>query len=158
MGLDEGDCRGHEEWFRPHINQTVDGAWGVVGVDGGENQMPGQGGSDGNLCSLRISNFSHHDDIGRLTEEGSQGPGKGETNFFIHLNLIDPFHVVLDGILYSEDVDIRGIETGEGRIEGSGLSTSRGSCHQEDSVGIFQSCVKATQGGLFKTKFIHVDH
>jgi len=61
--------------------------------------MTRQGRLDGNISGFLVTNFTDQQHIGVLTHQGSQCVGKGQINLWLHLHLIDPVDLVLDGIL-----------------------------------------------------------
>ena len=77
-----------------------------------------------NARCLEVSNFTNHDDVRRLTQNGTQGCRKGHPNLGIHLDLIDARHLILHRLFHCDDfavwfVDV--IETGveAGRLAGT---------------------------------------
>ena len=69
QGADGG---GDQEGLHSDVNQTGDGAGGVVGVQGGENQVAGERRVDGDGGRFHVANFPEHDDVGRLAQHGPQ--------------------------------------------------------------------------------------
>jgi len=49
--------------FDPHIHQTHNGRHGVVGMQGGEHLVPGDGGTHSDVGGFRVSGFTDHDDV-----------------------------------------------------------------------------------------------
>jgi len=45
----------------------------VVGVQGGEDEVAGQGGLDGDLGGLEVADLADHDDVRVLPQEASAG-------------------------------------------------------------------------------------
>ena len=52
--------RGDAGRIDPEVYQAGDGAGGVVGVQGGRNEVAGQGGVDGGFGRFQIVDFAHH--------------------------------------------------------------------------------------------------
>ena len=50
----------------------------VVGVEGGEDQVAGQGGADRDVGRLPVADFADHDDVGVLAQDVAQRAGEGE--------------------------------------------------------------------------------
>jgi hypothetical protein len=67
-------------------------------VDGAQNEVAGQGRLNSDLGRLKVSNLSHHDDIGILPEKGTEGRSKGEADFLMHLHLIDSHEVIFNRV------------------------------------------------------------
>lgn len=72
LGQDGFDRRGDQKGGDPHILHPGNGARSVVGVKGAEDQVPGQGGLDSDFGRLDISDLTHEDHIGILTQDGTQ--------------------------------------------------------------------------------------
>ena len=67
-------------------------------MDGGNNKVTGKSGSQGNVCSFRVSDFSDTDNIRVLTENGTKGVGKVKACLFVNLYLIDSVDVLLSWV------------------------------------------------------------
>ena len=72
--------------------------------------MPGQRRLDGDSCRLDVTHFPNHDDIRVLTDDGPEGRGKGQSDLWLGLDLIDPFKLVFDRILDGNDLSVGGID------------------------------------------------
>ena len=57
-------------------------------MEGREDEVARQGGLDGNLSCLEVSNLSDEDNIGILAQEGSECCGKVQADILFHLNII----------------------------------------------------------------------
>ena len=79
-------------------------AGGVVGVQGGEHQVPGQGGLDGDGGCLPVPDLTDQHDVGVGPQDRSQRGGEGHARLDIDLDLVDPVELVLDGVLDRDDV------------------------------------------------------
>ncbi len=55
----------------------------VVGVQGGEHQVAGQRGLDGDLGGLVVADLADHDDVGVLAQEGAQRGGEGQADLLV---------------------------------------------------------------------------
>ena len=64
---------GDQEGLDADVDQAGDRAGRVVGVQGGEDEVTGQGGVDGDGGRLHVADFPEHDDVGRLAEHRAQG-------------------------------------------------------------------------------------
>ena len=85
---DACECGGDEEGFDAHVDESCDGAGGVVGVEGREDHVSGEGGLDGHAGGFGVSDFADHDAVGVLTEEGSECGGEGESDFGGDMDLL----------------------------------------------------------------------
>ena len=59
------------------VGQSRNGRGRIVGVQGGEDQVAGQGGLGGVLRGLRVANLADHDDVGILTQDVTHRGGEG---------------------------------------------------------------------------------
>ena len=59
---------------------------------------------DRDLRGLEVANLADHDDVGVLTQEGAQGRGEVQADVVVHLDLVDPGEIELDGILGGGEV------------------------------------------------------
>jgi hypothetical protein len=99
----------------------------VFGVEGGKNELTGEPGFDGDFGGFAIADFSNKNDVGAEAEESAQTSGKGVTNFFLNLGLINIFELEFDGIFDSGNVILEAlIKLANSRVEsGSFAATGR---------------------------------
>ena len=90
------------------------------------------------LQRLSITNFSHHDNIRILPQNGSQTRKEGKSDIRPHLSLIQAHHLILDRIFEGSNIYFRLIDIRETRIQRSSLSGTRWSRIQNNSVRISQ--------------------
>src|SRR3989344_6621908 len=79
-----------------------------------------------------VANFSHHDDIWVLTQEGAQPVGKSEPDFRFYLGLIDSGHLIFNRILYGGNINFWFIQNFNHGVESSrfsGASRARSQHH-----------------------------
>jgi hypothetical protein len=76
LGLREGEGVCQKVFFDPHAHEAGDGAQGVVGVQGGEDEVACEGGIDGGVGGLAITGFTDEDDVRVSTEQGTETVGK----------------------------------------------------------------------------------
>ena len=100
----EQQGRGEQEGLDPHVDQPGHGGRAVVGVEGGEHQVAGEGGPDGDLGRLQVARLADEDHVGVLPQEGAEDPGERPPDVFADLDLVDALQVVLDRILGGHDV------------------------------------------------------
>jgi len=70
---------------------------------GREHQVTRQGGIDGNGGCFQIADFSDHDHIRCLTENGTQGGCEGQAYRFADLHLVDAGQQILHGVFDGDD-------------------------------------------------------
>ena len=59
LGEDELQRRGQQERLHAHVDQARHGRRAVVGVEGGEDEVAGEGGPDGDLGRLEVARLAH---------------------------------------------------------------------------------------------------
>ena len=117
--------RRNQKWLDAHVDQTRDRAGRVVRVQGGENEMAGERGLNGDLRRLEIARFTDHDAIGILSQKRAQHARKGQPDRFIHRHLHDAFEIVLDRFFRRQQFGIDGVDLAQtgierGRFSGTG--------------------------------------
>ena len=119
---------------RPHVEQTGDSTGGIVGVEGTKDQVSSERGLNGYLSCFAIANFSHHNDVGVLTENRSQTVGKGQIDARVHLDLPNTIELVLDGVFHGDDIYRGRVDALEGAIEGGRFATAGRSSDQDNAM------------------------
>src|SRR5689334_13852354 len=94
----------------PHIKQPRDYADGRIGVDGGKHEVSSKRGLNGKSCGFTISNFSHHDDIRVLTENGTKSGSKRVPDIRKHLRLVHSSDVIFNRIFKRNHILVVAIE------------------------------------------------
>src|SRR5258708_6363549 len=131
-----------------HVDEAADDVGNVVGVDGGENEVAGECGLDGDLGGFLIADFANHDLVRVMSQDGAQAARKGETLFLVHRNLRDAAQLILDRIFDGDDFVLVGLDLVDSRVERGGLSGTRGTRHQDHAVGL--SNVAPEAAGFFR--------
>ena len=63
-------------------------------------------GSDTDICCFRVTHLTDHYDIRVLTEDRTEGSGKGHACLCINLNLVNSVDSLFDRVLNSDNVYI----------------------------------------------------
>ncbi len=69
--------------FDAHVEEAAEDVDDVVGVDGGEDEVAGERGVDGDLRGFLVADFADEDLVGVVAEDGAQAAGKGEALFLV---------------------------------------------------------------------------
>ena len=91
-----------------------------------------------NFSGLEITDLPHHDDIGVLSENGSQAPGEGHVHLGIDLGLPHTRQHVFDRVFDRQNIARALVDAGQPCIKRRGLARARRTGHQNDSVGAGQ--------------------
>ena len=106
LGHDTADSGADQERLASHIHQAGEGAWRVIGMDGGKDKVAGKGGLQSNLCCFFVPDLPDHNDVRVLAQDGSKGCRKGHLHGLIHLNLCDTIYFILYRVFNGCDVDL----------------------------------------------------
>ncbi len=109
-------------WFDAHVDEAADHVGDVVGVDGGENEMAGERGLNGDLRGFFVANFADHDLVGIVTQNRTQAAGEGEALFFVDGNLRDAADLIFDGIFDGDDFIFVGFNFVDRGVERGGFA------------------------------------
>src|SRR6266446_1980371 len=83
LAQDGDEGRGNQKGLDTHVNEPGDGAGGVVGVKGAQDEVPGEGSLDGDLSGLQVTHFTDHDDVRVLAEKGTESFAEGQADAFV---------------------------------------------------------------------------
>ena len=108
--------------------------------------MTSHGRLNGNLCGFEVANFTNHDDVGVLPQDGAQGLGKGQINFGVDLRLAHPGQFIFDGIFHRHDVAACGVQALQRGIQGGGFARACGAGDQDQPMGLCHQLLEAVQG------------
>jgi hypothetical protein len=125
-------------------------------VEGGHDQVAGEGGLDGDLGGFQIAHFPQHDDVRVLAEEGAQGAAEGHAHRFIDRYLHDAFHVVFHGVFDGEEFDVNAVDLVEAGVEGGGFAAAGGAGDDQDAVGLLDGLDQIITDGLGQAEGIDI--
>src|SRR5260370_27062116 len=109
---------------------------------------------DGDLGGFLVADFTHHDLVGIMAQDGTQAARKGEALLFIYGNLRDAAQLILDGILDGDNFIFVTLDLIDGGVKSGGFSGARGARNQDHAVGFADVAPKATS--LFEGKTNHI--
>src|SRR5579864_5687155 len=137
-----------------HVQEASQHVDHVIGVHGGEDQVAGQRGLDGDLRGFRIADFAHHDLIGVVAQDGAQPAGKSQPFLLVDGNLRDSFDLVLNRILDGDDLVFVGLDLIQCRIESGGLAAARWPGDQHHPVRLQNVAAELAQIVFVKADYI----
>ena len=108
--------------------------------------MTSEGSLHSNVRSLKIPNLSYEDDVRVLTKDGAQRPGKGQSAFGLHLDLVDPLHLVFNRVLYSRRVHPIRRDLAQAGVEGGRLARPGRPGHEHEPVRSPEGLAEVREG------------
>ncbi len=115
----------------------------IVGVDGGEDQVAGERGVDGDLRGFLVANFADHDLVRVVAQDGAQAAGEGEAFLFVYRNLRDAADLIFDGVFDGDDFVFVVLDFVDGGIERGGLAGAGGAGDEHHAVGLVNVAAEA---------------
>ncbi len=126
--------RRNKKWLRTKVYKTRYCGWRIVGVKSWENKMSCESCLNCKLRRFFIANLTDKNYVWILSQKWSEPACECKSRLNIHLNLINPWHLVLDRILERCNVDAGLVKSWQDRVKSGCLSRSRWSSNQYDSV------------------------
>jgi hypothetical protein len=80
-GRDQNDAGRDIERRNAHVAHARQRGGRIVGVQGGQHQVAGLRGLDGDVGRFQVADFTHHDDVGILAQEGLERRCEGQPAF-----------------------------------------------------------------------------
>ncbi len=100
-------------------------------MQGRQHEVTGQGGLDGDLRGLVVTDLTQQHHIRVASQNGAKRTRERQAGFRIHLHLVDALHSILDGVFDGDDVDLGAGDGIQGRVEGRRLART-GRTRDED--------------------------
>ena len=96
-----------QEGFDAHVDEAGYRAGRVVGMEGGEDEVTGEGSLNGDLGRFGVASFTDQDAIGVLPEERAEEASESESDSLVDGHLDDAVDFVFDRILRGEQLSSR---------------------------------------------------
>ena len=109
----------------------------VVGVDGGEDEVAGERGVDGDMRSFLVSDFADEDLVRIVAQNSAQAAGEGETLFLVDRNLGDALELIFDRIFDRDDLVFVVLISLSDGVERRGLTRAGRTRDQHHPVRLF---------------------
>src|SRR5437660_401762 len=87
-----------------------------------EDQVSGESRANRDVGRFQIANLADHDDIRILPHDVAQPRSKCKPDLGIHMDLVNPVHLILDRIFYRDDLPNGTIDALERTVEGRAFS------------------------------------
>ena len=107
LGDHHPDGAGDQERLDAHVQQTGQAGGGIIGVQGAEDQVAGQGGLDGQVGRFAVADLADHDDVRVLAQQGPQAVSEGHAGYRVDLGLVGADDVVFHRVFDGRNVNIR---------------------------------------------------
>ena len=114
-------------------------------MQGADHQVTGNRSLHGDHSRLGITDLTDHNNIGVLTQNGTERICEGHIGFGIDLHLIDAVNIRLHGILYGDDVGAFFIQLAQRCIKRGGFTATRRTGDQNDAVRMSKQMIKSLE-------------
>ena len=114
--------------------KPVDRARRVVGVQRGEDQVPGQGRPDRDLRGLAVADLADHHHVGVLPQDRPQPVREAQPPLGVHRDLVHALELVLHRVLDGEDLLGRVVQVLQRGVQRRALAAAGRPGDQEDPV------------------------
>ncbi len=105
LGRDTDQAGRDSEGLHPDVRQSRNRAYGVVGVQRRQHEVARHRRLERDRRCLLISDFSHQEHVGILTQHRSQHTRESKALLLVHLHLIDAAQPILYRVFDGDDVD-----------------------------------------------------
>src|SRR5579871_100701 len=122
--LRQNTVQGRDEIVRldAHVNEAANDVGHVIGVNGGENEVAGEGGLNGDLRGFLVADFADHDFVGVVAQDGAQSAGESQAFFLVDGTLRNAAKLIFDGVFNRDDFVFVGFDFVDGGVERSGFT------------------------------------
>jgi hypothetical protein len=158
LGDDERERGGDEERLDAHVDQAGHGGDGVVGVQGRQHQVTGEGRLQRELGGLLVADLADEDDVGVLAQDRAQPPGERQPGALLHLHLRDAPHLHLDGVLERDDVAVRRRHLLDGGVQRVRLAGAGRAGDEHEALRLHQRCPQQVQLRTGQAGLVEVRH
>ena len=132
-------------WLDAHVQKASNHVDHVIGVDGGEHQVSGEGGINGDLRGFHVADFAHHDLVGVMTQNRTQSAGKRQPLLLVDRNLRDAAQLVFHRIFNRNDLVFVGLDLVHGCVQRCGFAAARRAGDQHHAVRLFDVAPELAQ-------------
>src|SRR4051812_2787859 len=114
-------------------------------MDGGKNEMSGQGGPNSHGSRVSVPDFAYHNDIRVLSKESFQGTGKIQSDTLLELYLVNSFQGIFNGVFNGGDITGFLVQQLQGGIQRRCFSRTRRAADEHNAVWPFGSFQKIAE-------------
>ena len=157
LGDDSFDGGCNQEGFQPQVEETGDGAWGIVGVERAEDEVAGEGGLHGDFGGFLIADFADQDDIGVLAQHCAEDASEGEFDFRFDLALDDAVDVIFDRVFGGDQLAAGVVQFSECGIERGCFTRTCRAGDDHDSVGLVNELARDGEVFVAHAEFVEIE-
>src|SRR6202158_3886484 len=128
-----------------HVQEAPQYVHHVIGVDGGEHEVPGERRLDGDLGGFVVANFADHDLVGIVTQDGTQTAREGQSLFLVDRNLSDAAQLILNWVFNGDDLVFVGLDLVDRGVERRRFAAARRPRDQHHAVWFLDVAAEAAQ-------------
>ena len=96
---------------------------------------------DGDLRGLEVANFTDHDHVRILPQDGAKGLGKAQVDLGVVLCLAHARQFVFDRVFHRHDVVARSVKPLQRGIQAGRFARTRGACDQQNAMWLCDQMV-----------------
>ena len=126
-------------------------------MNGGKDQVPGQGRLDGDLRGLLVPDLTDHHLIRVVPQDRPQASCKCQTLLLVDRNLGDPLELILDRVFDGDDLVLGRTDLRQTRVQRGRLARTCGAGHQHHSIGLIDEFAQLALGIVLKTEHIEIE-
>src|SRR5215216_6359333 len=127
-------------------------------MEGGEYEVTGERGFNGDFSRFEIANFTDQNNVWILAQKRTESGGEVQADLLFHLHLIDPGKVEFNRILRGHDVGLNRIQRLERGVECVCLTASGWTSNEDHAVRLGNISLELLQRLRLETKLGHVEH
>ena len=155
LGAGENDGGGNQKRRDAHVVEPRHGTGGVVTVHGAQHLVAGERGFDGDLGGFGVADFPDHDDVRILPQNGAQGVGEAEADFFFDRHLVDAGDLKFDGVFDRDDVEDRIVQLVERGVQRGGFAGAGRAGDEDQSVRRVHGGLHLLEGVGIQSQLFH---
>ena len=130
-----------------HVQKSCHRTGSIVRVQGGKDEVTRQRRLHSDSRRLFVANLAHHDDVGVLAKNASQGAPERQTHSLVDLDLVDEVELILHRIFDRDNIKLRAAKKIERGVERRRLAASSRTRDQTKTMRLFQNLLEIRHRG-----------
>ena len=158
LGEDADDRRADEIGLDADVVQTGDRAGSVVGVQGAEDQVAGEGGLGGELGGFGVADFADHDNVGVLPQQRAQSRRRNvKPAFSLTWNWLTPLRAYSIGSSTVQIFTSPRLSSWSDGVERGAFAAAGRAGDQQDAVGERDEFSPGLERVVAEAEFFEID-